>query len=249
MSKQLLLLLIIISSVHPAFAYKPSKINWDYNWDIKAHDKGQLHFQFGVGAQRTQNRSGFYKASIIFDDPSLVNISKENEFGKYGKETDYGFASLGPLTARLQYGFSRNLSISLGATYVNYWSYWNRNMLDSTINKAIPFEYGVKVNNYSFTTRLDYHLLVRERWDVYCSGGIGYDVWQVKDYTKYPWPETPAFKSYYKIPPPITFDAGFGARYFILKRTALFAEIGYGKSYMNLGVAIKVIQPKNNRLY
>ncbi len=247
--KQLVSIVIIFLGVLNINAKPKVSNNWNYNWDIKAHDKGQIHFQLGVGAQRTQNRYSGYKAGLLFDDPSLAKISKENEMGKYAKEENFRFASLGPLTARLQYGFNRKLSISLGATYVNYWSYWTRQMLDSNLNRNIPYEYGVKVVNYSFTARLDYHLFVNERWDIYTSGGLGYDIWQVKQYKKYPWPETPEFNAYYKPTPPLIFDTGFGVRRFVLRRTALFAEIGYGKSLANFGVVVKVAQPKNNRIF
>jgi hypothetical protein len=215
------LIFIFLFSVQSIFAQG----RWDLPWDLKAHDIGQMHFQVGFGVPRTEN----------------------DLFKKYRGEIDYNLNGAGPFITKLEYGFNRKLSLSLGATYTNYKASWVRNKLDGSTGATIPFNYGVRVNNYSYMAKINYHLFVNTDWDVYIGGGAGYDTYTPANYNDYA-PDT-TFTAFFKAPSPTTFEAGFGARYFFLNRTAVYAEVGYGKSYAQIGIVIKVVQPKSNRIF
>ncbi len=199
---------------------------WDLPWDLKAHDVGQLHGHVGFGAPRVNN--------------DLLD--------KYDGEFNFNKVGAGPFYGRLEYGLSRKLSVSVGVTYTNFKASWERFKLDPAIGKNYAHEYGVIVNNLNFNSRLFYHMYTTVRWDVYTTGGIGYDLYKNEAYTRY-LPEEKTFNPYFKSPPPLSFDGGFGFRYFFLNRTAFYMEVGYGKSFAQAGFLVKIAQPKKNRVF
>ena len=103
---------------------------WDLPWDLKAHDVGQLHGHVGFGAPRVDTK----------------------RFDKFNGEEDFNSVGAGPFFGRIEYGLSRKLSVSLGATYTNYKASWNRSKFDANTGTTPSFEYGSIVNNIAFTT-------------------------------------------------------------------------------------------------
>ncbi len=219
--KQILALLIFLTANSVANAQA-----WDLPWDLKAHDIGQLHGHVGFGAPRVDNK----------------------HFDKLIGEYEFNSVGAGPFYGRLEYGLSRKLSVSLGATYTNYKASFSRDKLDANTGRTFPFEYGTIVNNIAITSRLFYHMYTSVRWDVYTTGGIGYDIYKSEDYTTYT-PDAPTFTTYFKRPPAATFEGGVGFRYFFLNRTAFYMEGGYGKSYAQVGFIVKIAQPSKNRIF
>jgi hypothetical protein len=235
MKKIILLLTITIS-----FFVASAQLTWDRHWDIKAHEVGQLHFQLGVGLPIPHWNSDSSKIEVYTD--RIDNKS----FKKYDQEKLYDLFGAGPFYARFEYGLTRRLSVNAGVTYTNYKTRFSRDTIDASIGRNIPWEYGVIVQNISYMARLNYHLYVDTRWDIYCGGGLGYDMYISKSYTKYP---LLPFNGYFKAPAPVTFEAGAGFRYFFLNRTACYFEAGYGKTYVQAGVIVKISQPKLNRSF
>jgi hypothetical protein len=235
--KQLLFLLFII-----VCSTANAQLGWDRTWDIKAHDNKQIHFQLGVAMPVPGYNSDSNKFTM-----KPIRLDK-GLYSKYDQEKDFLQYGAGPVFARFEYGFNRRLSINVGATYTNFKAQFNRDSLDRNINKMVAYEYGVITQNISGIVRLNYHMYIDPRWDLYCGGGIGYDYYTTKSYSKYP-PQDGKFNGYIKSPGDYTFEAGFGARYFFLNRTAWYLEAGYGKTYLQTGVVVKVFQPKSNRSY
>ncbi|MFM2386316.1 MAG: outer membrane protein beta-barrel domain [Bacteroidota bacterium] len=217
--------LLLIAVMACAAQWANAQGAWDILHDIKSNDSRQVHWHVGFGIPRTEN---FY-------------------FDKYQGEINYNLNGAGPFYTRFEYSFNRKLSLSLGASYTNYWNRWLRNGVDPSTGVSIPYEYGLKVNNYTGVAKLYYHLSVTPRWDWYICGGGGYQMFMHTDYTKNTLDTT--FNSYFKNPYWPTWEAGAGFRHFFLKRTAVFAEVGYGKSYAQVGFIIKVAQPKRNRIF
>jgi hypothetical protein len=220
-----------------------AQLTYDRHWDIKAHEAGQIHFQLGIALPMPHWNSDSNKIEMYTD--RIDN----GAFKKYeDKEKLFDLFGGGPIFVRFEYGFTRRLSLNMGITYTNYKARFSRDTIDATIGKKIPYEYGVIVNNLSYMARLNYHLFINTRWDLYCGGGIGYDTYTDKSYTKYT-PESLTFNAYFKKPAPVTFEAGAGFRYFFLNRTACYLEVGYGKTYVQAGVIVKISQPKLNRSF
>lgn len=220
---------------------------WGYNWDIKAHDKGQFKFQMGVGVQRTENKYWFYKASQLFDNSDWPESGNDNNFEVYLNQLAFRLRSTGPYVARFEYGLNRTLSVSLGAAYTRYSATWNKGVSDNTTGTIQQVQYGVNVDDVGIVSRLNYHPIVTTHWDVYLSGGIGYNLWMINDFTANT--KDTVYNSFFKEGAPVYFDCGMGARYYFRRRSAIYAEAGYGKSFMNVGFMLKMFQPRSNRSY
>lgn len=196
---------------------------WNYFWDTKAHDRGQIHFSYGYGAPRLD--------------------SKLFEFHK--NEIEYFTRGIGPFIFKAEYGIKRNLSIGLSFTYIKYNSEFKRIRFDSTHLKDLPFVYGTTVHDIAAMLRVNYHKVITPRLDIYLGGGAGYNMWMSKDYTNY-WPDQDSLNLQFVKPFPVIFEASAGFRYFVLNRTALFIEAGYGKSVVQAGVVFKFRHTKRD---
>ncbi|MEZ5046682.1 MAG: hypothetical protein R2831_06795 [Chitinophagaceae bacterium] len=189
---------------------------WDYFWDTKAHEKGQIHFSYGYGLPRL--------------DKKLFDYHKE--------ETNFRVVGVGPFFWKAELGMSRKLSVALSASYILYKSDWTRLRPDIRYGTNMPFKYGNTLQDISANLRFNYHFYVDKEWDVYVGGGAGYNYFKSKDFTYYP-PEDSLFQSYFKLPYPVSFEMNFGVRYFFLTRTAIYLEAGYGKALVQGGFVFK----------
>lgn len=189
---------------------------WDYHWDLKAHEKGQIHFSYGYGQPRL--------------DKNLFRFQKDS--------TDFRVVGIGPFFWKAELGLSRKLSVMLSATYILYKSDWTRQRFDSYKGLDLPFKYGTKLTDLSANLRLNYHLFVNKEWDIYIGGGAGYNYYKNVDFTTYT-PDDSTFNSQFKIPYPVSYEMTFGIRYYFLTRTAIYLEAGYGKALAQAGFVFK----------
>ncbi len=189
---------------------------WDYYWDTKAHDKGQIHLSVGYGQPRVEN--GLFK---------------------YQRDSmDFRVVGVGPFFGRLQYGLRRNLSVAISGGFIRYKSEWKRMRPDPLWGYDLPFRYGTEAQDIWANIRLNYHLFVNKDWDIYVGGGLGYNQFTNKDFTSYG-PDDTLFVSQFKVPYPVSYEMTFGARYFFLTRTAIYLEAGIGKSFVQGGFVFK----------
>lgn len=189
---------------------------WDYNWDQKAHEKGQVHFSYGYGQPRL--------------DKKLFDFQKDS--------IGFKVVGIGPFFWKAEHGLSRKLSVQLSAAYILYKSEWKRMRPDPLYTYDLPFRYGTTLHDISANLRLNYHLFVNKEWDVYVGGGVGYNHFINKDFTDYA-PDDTIFKSQFKIPYPVSYEMTFGVRYFFLTRTAIYVEAGLGKALVQGGFVFK----------
>ena len=189
---------------------------WDYNWDQKAHEKGQIHFSYGYGQPRL--------------DKKLFDYQKDS--------TEFRVVGIGPFFWKAELGLSRKLSVLLSASYILYKADWTGIRNDSYKKMDLPYKYGTKLNDISANLRLNYHLYVDKEWDIYIGGGAGYNYFSSKDFTTYT-PEDSTFKSQFKLPYPVSYEMSFGIRYYFLTRTAIYLEAGMGKSLAQAGFVFK----------
>jgi len=216
MNKYFLVFVALISMTLPGRAQFFSIPNWDYNWDQKAHEKGQIHFAYGYGLPRL--------------DKKLFDYQKDS--------TNFRVVGVGPFYWKAELGLSRKLSVMLSAGYILYKADWTRMRYDSYKAMDLPYKYGTKLHDISANIRLNYHLFVNKEWDIYIGGGAGYNHFMNKDFTTY-LPDDTLFKSQFKLPYPISAEMSFGIRYYFLTRTAIYLEAGYGKSLAQGGFVFK----------
>lgn len=192
-----------------------------YYWDTKSHDKGQLHFSYGYGFPRLDNR----------------------RFKLHKDENAYKVDGVGPFIFKAEYGLTRQLSIGLSATYVQYTSEWEQQRFSEFHQKNLWFVYGTKVHDLAAMLRLNYHWVVTPRSDLYVGGGLGYNRWRSEDFTNFT-PEDSTFNSFFKKPDPFAAEITLGYRYYFRQRNAVFIEAGYGKSIVQAGFVFKFLHRK-----
>ncbi len=216
MNKFILVLLLLTGFTLSSSAQFFSQPGWDYLWDTKAHEKGQIHFTYGYGQPRL--------------DAKLFDYQKDS--------TDFKVVGVGPFFWRTEYGLSRKLSVMLSASYILYKSEWKRMRPDPYYPYDLPFSYGTTLHDIAANLRFNYHLFVNHHLDVYLGGGVGYNYFINKDFTTY-LPDDTTFKSQFKLPYPVSYEMSFGIRYFFLTRTAIYLEAGIGKALVQGGFVFK----------
>ncbi len=216
MNRFLFVLLILLSCTKYSIAQNKGVPGWDYLWDQKAHEKGQIHFSYGYGYPRLDNR--------------LFDYQKDS--------TNFAVVGIGPFYWKAEYGLSRKLSVMLSAGYILYKSEWNQLRPDPLYGYDLPYRYGTTLHDISANLRFNYHLLVTKDVDFYVGGGVGYNYFINKDFTTY-LPDDSTFKSQFKLPMPISYEMTLGLRYFFLNRTAIYIEAGMGKSILQAGFVFK----------
>lgn len=211
----ILLLTCLSASVSAQFFSAPG---WDYLWDQKAHEKGQIHFSYGYGQPRLDNK--------------LFDYQKDSSI-------DFRVVGVGPFYWKTEYGLSRKLSVMLSVNYILYKADWKWLRPDVFYDSLdLPFRYGTKLHDLSANLRFNYHLFVNKEWDVYIGGGVGYNYFINKDFTSY-LPDDTLFQAHFKLPYPVSYEMTLGVRYFFLTRTAFYLEAGLGKSLVQGGFVFK----------
>lgn len=217
MNKISLLIFLLVTLTMGTNAQLIKVGRWDYHWDQKAHEKGQIHFSYGYGQPRLENK--------LFD---------------YQKDSiDFKVVGVGPFYWKAEYGLSRKLSVMLSVGYIKYKSEWKRYRPDplyDTLN--LLYSYGTTLQDISANLRFNYHIFVNKEWDIYVGGGLGYNYFINKDFTRYS-PDDTIFKSQFKLPYPVSYEMTFGIRYYFLTRTAIYLEAGLGKSLLQGGFVFK----------
>ena len=211
-----LTLFLIFLFVGGLFANQARADRFSYFWDTKAHDRGQIHMSYGYGFPR-------------LDDGKF----------KFNKDKNaYRVEGVGPFAFKVEYGLSRQLSIGLSATYIQYTSDWEELRFDPYHQREIWFKYGTKLHDVSAMLRLNYHWIVTARSDFYVGGGMGYNYWKSEDFTTFT-PEDTTFNSSFKNPGPFAAELTLGYRLYFRQRNAFYIEAGYGKSVIQAGFVFK----------
>ncbi|MBL7766263.1 MAG: hypothetical protein JNJ58_09235 [Chitinophagaceae bacterium] len=217
MKRILLVLSVVLGFSLSGQAQFFSHPKWDYNWDLKAHEKGNIHFSYGYGQPRL--------------DKKLFDYHKT--------ELDFRVVGVGPFFWKVEHGLTRKLSVMLSASYILYKSDWKRLRPDPLYAPLeLPFTYQTTLHDIAANLRLNYHLFVNKDWDIYIGGGAGYNYFKHKDETEY-LPEDTTFNAHFKTPYPVSYEMSLGVRYFFLTRTAIYLEAGIGKALFQGGFVFK----------
>lgn len=151
-------------------------------------------------------------------------------FGTYG----VGSTIFPPLSASLDYGvkdrlFDNKSSLSVGG-YAGYYGYKNEQRWRNEI-------YGIKTNIFVLGVRGALHYEFVKKLDTYVGALLGYGIASASFYENSP-SETSEFRA--TAASGTEFSTFIGARYYFSPVFAAFAEIGYGLSALEFGVAIKL---------
>lgn len=211
-----LTLFLLFLFVGGFFAKDASADRFNYYWDTKAHDRGQIHMSYGYGFPR-------------LDD---------NRFNFHKDKNAYRVEGVGPFIFKAEYGLSRQISIGLSATYIQYTSDWEEQRFDPYHQRTLWFKFGTKAHDVTAMLRLNYHWIVTPRSDLYIGGGMGYNYWKSEDFTTFS-PEDSTFNAFFKQPAPFAAELTIGYRHYFRQRNAFYMEAGYGRSIIQAGFVFK----------
>jgi hypothetical protein len=164
------------------------------------------------------NLSAQSSNSTGFTDVKGMNLLNAGiGLGSYGL---YGTGGL-PLTASFEHGFTKNITGGIGLGYIQR-----------------KYVYDWKYTYLVFGARASYHFnellkLDNPKLDVYGGAGLLYRHWKLK-YTS----ESAAY-GYKSSGGSVTVDLHAGARYMFNDLIGAYAEVGYGISPLQLGIALK----------
>ncbi len=213
MRKLLLLFVLLAGVISTTNVYAD---RFDYFWDTKAHDRGQIHMSYGYGFPRLDNsRFDFHK--------------DKNNFRVVG---------VGPFIFKAEYGLTRELSVGISATYIKYRSDWQELRFDDFHNRDLWTTYGTVAEDLAIMLRFNYHYRVTPRSDLYIGGGMGYNMWTEEDVLPGRADDS-TFNSFFKVPGATAAELTLGYRYYFRQRNAFYVEAGYGKSIVQAGFVFK----------
>ncbi|KGL50166.1 hypothetical protein [Porphyromonas cangingivalis] len=164
-------------------------------------------------------------AQTVRKGDKIVNIGVG--FGTYGKTTSFP-----PLSVSFDYGvkdrlFDNKSSITIGG-YAGF--------LSNKTEFTFPtYSYGWKYNNFLIGARGALHYEFVSKLDTYVGLILGYNIVTASYYssgTGTPINSATGSGSFY--------STYLGARYYVAPRFAIFAEVGYGLSALELGVSFKL---------
>jgi len=216
MKKFVLFSCVCLISLSQAYGQLFKIPRWDYYWDQKAHEKGQIHFSYGYGQPRL--------------DRKIFELQKDS--------TDFRVVGVGPFFWKMELGLSRKLSVMVSAAYIQYKSEWKEWRYDPYKGLNLQYLYGTRLHDISANLRLNYHLFVNKDWDIYIGGGVGYNHFMNQDFTTFV-PEDTSFKSSFRLPFPVSSEMTVGFRYYFMTRTAIYLEAGWGKALAQGGFVFK----------
>ena len=100
--------------------------------------------------------------------------------------------------------------------------------------KQISFRNWGKATDFVLGVRGTFHYALVDKLDTYGGLMLGYDIYKWKWYDN-----VPGWNNYSTGGSTFSFSFFLGARYYFSNALAAFAELGYGPSIINLGVAFK----------
>lgn len=182
-------------------------------------------FLFVTNSARAQKaNSAFHKGTwVVSAGHGIGNIWKsylEDIVNLPG--ITYKVTSVGPYSFIGEYGISDRFSTGIQAGYSRITGRY----------AGFGDTFTDRLTIFSVLARINYHLLVREKWHVYGGGGLGYVS------SKY---DNTGSNSNRSKPGKFGYSGQLGARYMIKSRWGAFAEAGYvGGSFVQAGATISL---------
>lgn len=180
-----------------------------------------------VNAQET----AFYQGSSTFTiGYGFPNIGKSIlKIGNSAGVTDSKITGVGPLHAKYEYAVSDKVGVGVSVGYVSFADEYTQNSGGPT------YKYKDAITSLGILARFNYHFGGNDKVDPYVGIGAGYNNWSLKTTTNDP----DGTGNSITIPIKVGFEGGVGVRYYFTPNIGAYAELGYGKSILQGGLAFK----------
>lgn len=157
---------------------------------------------------------------------------------KHSVLQDFKSTGLPPVFIRYEKAISDYIGIG-GTFFFQVPSYKWTKTIDTYNYETWTYEPTLYAEKYSgmslgFLGRVNYHFGTTKTRDTYFGAGIGYEIFMMKFESDDPF----AGDRQPNRPLPFSGELVFGIRNYISDNTALYAEVGYGKMLLNVGLSI-----------
>ncbi len=202
----------------------------DWDNDVPGFTQGKFYFSAGIGTVNLNYVLASKLKNSIAPNWKHVTIDKRNTW--YGKA---------------EYAITPHLGLGLDLAY----SGLDVNVsMDSVTSLNIPISGKLSYRTWSALARVNYHILEENNFDFYLGLGIGYranNLSVTSNDTKtdrWNFPVDLGFITK-RIPhtlrvPTIGGDLTLGMRYHILPPVAIYAELGLAKTFLQVGVTVRI---------
>jgi hypothetical protein len=166
--------------------------------------------------------------SLGFGFPATSTI--QNSFDQYKSFIDYKFKNYGTVVFKYEHGLQKYFGVGVNFDYsaasVSY-KYDDSNLLRYQVN--------IKSKVFGFYGRLNAHLPIGDKLDIYGGAGLGY-LYKIDNYND----DNPAGSTTSHKTSVLDFDYQLtvGARYMVKDHFGLFAEAGHASTIGQLGITL-----------
>lgn len=165
--------------------------------------------------------------SLGFGFPATSTI--QNSFDQYKNFIDYKFKNYGTVVLKYEHGLQKYFGVGINLDYsaasVSY-------KYDDT--SSLRYQVNIKSKVFGFYGRLNAHLPIGEKFDLYGGAGLGY-LYKIDNYSD----DNPKSTSSHKTSV-LDFDYQLtvGARYMVKNHFGLFAEFGRASTNAQMGITL-----------
>jgi opacity protein-like surface antigen len=183
------------------------------------------------------------KAQAFEEGNSVVSVGYGLGLGygrllnAYSAYDGYKFSGFGPVALGYEYGLTDNIGLGLNVSYSSYGATWIQSSAYDPFN-VTEYDYKYRWSTLAIMARGAYHFDIRnDDLDLYAGLGLGFLKFGYK-WTS----DDPTFNEENQnvsLGTPLGYQIFGGLRYYLSDNVGLYAEVGYGISVLNAGLAFK----------
>ena len=157
----------------------------------------------------------------------------QSQSSDYKNYTDYKFSNFGTGVLKYEHGLHKNFGLGLNVEYSGAKAVYKYDV----IANSLRYQATINTNIFGFYARMNGHLPIMEKIDIYGGIGLGYLYTIKKSTDTNPNPSTNT-QNDSKV---LNFDyqATIGLRFMVKESTGLFVEFGRATTICQLGVVFK----------
>ena len=171
----------------------------------------------------------FEKASSSVQIGYGIGNINQVVFSYYKAELEYDLKKTGPFFLKYEYALTNRIGIGVNFSYASAVLNYHTILYDESYRTKINWQV------LNILGRLNYHFLIREKWDAYVGIGLGYrnESW---DYSYSPELNVRDEKANLGNFSPIGAELTIGARYLLSSHFGFYTELGVATAIFQIGL-------------
>jgi outer membrane protein W len=206
--------------------------------NLFANDENST-FSSSLNMKKKKGGDGFGEGAMVLTvGYGFPNLGKAI-LKTYETEAGYKASGFGPAHIKFEYGLTDKFGMGVSIGYVGYKVSWQSEVEEynsTTGNYDLKtYEEGLKGTNFGVLLRMNFHFATSDKVDPYWGIGAGYNKYTFKFYSDDP----NSIDESLTFPIPVGFESSVGARFYFTENIGAYAELGWGKSLIQAGLAAK----------